>query len=41
MGDTEQGREEPAEEGAWRRGAGNTLGSQDRAFLLGNDGKIQ
>lgn len=41
MGDTEEGREEPAEEGAGRRGAGDTLGSQDRAFLLGNDGKIQ
>lgn len=41
VGATKQGREEPAEEGAGRRGAGDTLGYQDRAFVLGNCGKIQ
>lgn len=41
VGEAQQGREEPAEGGAGRRGAGDTLGSHDRAFLLGNDGKIQ
>lgn len=41
MGATEQRREEPGEEGAERRGAEDTLWYQDRAFLLGNCGKIQ